>query len=233
MKQATFAVIAAAGTGSRMNSGAVSKVLLPLADGRTSFEHSLRQLCASGTISGVVVATRTEDIPAIRKVVEGSVPEGTEVLVVAGGASRQESVYNALEAIVGKASHVLIHDAARPFCSVEAIVRVYEAARSSGAAILALPAKASLKRVTAAQVSESLPRAEIWEAQTPQVFALATILQAHIQARQDEYTGTDDSELVERIGITVTVVLGEESNIKLTTPFDMRLAELLLSTKSE
>lgn len=225
-----YAIVPAAGSGSRM--GALTeqraKVLLPLGESPSLLSLTLQSLTASEVLRGVVVVCREEDQAEIDQLLSEHC-HGLEQYCVRGGATRQESVWAGLQAVKDKAEYALVHDAARPFCSVEKIREVAKVARQTGAALLAVPAKSSLKRVgNDLEVTETIPRSDIWEAQTPQVFAYETLVEAHRRAEQEMHTGTDDCELVERLGKAVTVVEGADSNIKITTASDLLVAEHIL-----
>ena len=229
-----FAIVPAAGSGSRMGlAGNTSKVLISIESGECSaaadtvLAKTLHALAASGALRGIAIACRAEDVSAIEEIA-AHVPPELEVLVVQGGHTRQESVYQCLAALEGKATYVLVHDAARPFCPPQLIAEAARIGRESGACIVAVPSKCTLKRVEAQTIVETVPRAQIWEAQTPQVFSYALLRKAHEHARAHAYTGTDDSELVERIGEQVRIVPGADSNLKITTPHDLEYAAALL-----
>ena len=152
-----------------------------------------------------------------------SVREGRQgrICVVAGGAERQDSVFNGLQALPPDCDWVLIHDGVRPFASSELLKRTWDAALTNGAAIAALPASDTIKRVRAGQVVETVPREELWLVQTPQVFRREILFEAYREADRQGWVGTDDAFLVERLGLPVAVVTGERSNIKVTTPEDL------------
>ena len=152
-----------------------------------------------------------------------------EEIIVVGGRDRQESVFNGLEASHGQDDDtVVIHDGVRPFVSEEALVQCLEAVKTHGACITAVPACDTLKQINASgRITETLPRDTVWLAQTPQGFRLGQIRAAHRHARQEGFVGTDDAQLVERLGQTVMVVPGSRANIKITTPDDLLLAEAI------
>ena len=147
--------------------------------------------------------------------------------VVEGGAERAESVSKALARVKPDIDFVCVHDAARPCLANEWITKVFEAAEKTGAAIFAIPVAGTLKRVGPDhKIEETLPRAAMWEAQTPQVFRRELLLEAH--AKRGDFPATDDAELVERLGQPVTVVPGSPINLKIATREDLRLAEQAL-----
>jgi 2-C-methyl-D-erythritol 4-phosphate cytidylyltransferase len=151
---------------------------------------------------------------------------------VLGGKERQQSVYNALASLEGKTDMVLIHDGARPLCPVELIRSVAITAKGQGAAILGVPSRSTLKTVVSngsVVVKGTVPRETVWEAQTPQVFSFEILKAAHERALKDNYSGTDDSSLVERLGHVVQVVEGSTKNIKITTKEDLEQVQVLVA----
>jgi 2-C-methyl-D-erythritol 4-phosphate cytidylyltransferase len=144
--------------------------------------------------------------------------------VVVGGATRQESVWRALQAAPTDVDVVLVHDAVRPFITRPLIDAVVAAARRHGAAICALPIAETVKRVRDDVVEATLERAGLWTVQTPQGFHPALLREAHEKAHRDGVTGTDDATLVERLGHPVRVVPGVAGNVKITTAEDLRHA---------
>jgi 2-C-methyl-D-erythritol 4-phosphate cytidylyltransferase len=173
-------------------------------------------------VRAVVVAAPAEHLARTQRLVAGR--GGGRVRIVAGGATRQESVWNALQAAPGDAEIVLVHDAVRPFIDRGLIDAVAEAAAAHGAAICALPIAETVKRVRSGVVETTLDRSELWTVQTPQGFRHALLREAHDKARRDGATGTDDAALVERLGHPVHVVPGLAGNVKITTPEDLRRA---------
>jgi 2-C-methyl-D-erythritol 4-phosphate cytidylyltransferase len=145
------------------------------------------------------------------------------LIVVAGGATRQESVALGLQAAPAS-EIVVVHDAVRPFITDALIERVVAAARADGAAICGLAIRETVKRARDGLVIATLDRSELWSVQTPQAFRAALLREAHDKARRDAVTGTDDAMLVERLGVPVRVVEGLESNVKITTRGDLARA---------
>lgn len=227
-----YAIVPAAGSGARMGSLGVQcpKVLLPIGEFGSVLRLSLQALHSSGVLSGVVIAAKEEYREEISHLAKEIFGEG-RVWLVAGGASRQESVYNALKELEGRAHYVLVHDAARPFVLPSLISETAKCVRRTDACLLAVPAKATLKQSKNAVVERTVPREGIWEAQTPQAFRYDLLVDAHTQAIADGYQGTDDCELVERLGHKVHIVEGSDANIKITTPEDLKYAEALLEIR--
>ena len=157
------------------------------------------------------------------------------VKVIRGGDSRQESVALALQRVPDDTEIVLVHDAVRPFVTVEQIARVIEEARRCDAAILGIPAMDTVKEVKRASLPEdvaliigTIPRERVVLAQTPQVFTTKLLKDAFASAAADGVSASDEAGLVERFGRDVHVVLGSERNIKITKPADMELAKFYL-----
>ncbi|HEV8643680.1 MAG TPA: 2-C-methyl-D-erythritol 4-phosphate cytidylyltransferase [Methylomirabilota bacterium] len=155
---------------------------------------------------------------------------GRRVAVVAGGATRQESVWRALQATPADAEMVVVHDAVRPFITRRLVDAVLRAARLHGAAVCALPIAETVKRVRGGFAEGTLDRSQLWAVQTPQAFRAALLREAHEKAQRDGVVGTDDAMLVERLGHAVCVVPGSETNVKITTPADLRRARAWVRT---
>ena len=154
------------------------------------------------------------------------------IRVVAGGRRRQDSVYQGLGAIDERTDLVLIHDGVRPFITKGIITSVIKKAKDTGAAIVGVPVKATVKEVSSKfVVKRTLERDNLWEIQTPQVFGKDLILRAYEKSGNADVT--DDAMLVEKLGAKVSAVLGSYDNIKITTPEDLRLAEAILQCHTE
>lgn len=216
------AVIVAAGKGSRMG-GALPKQVQPLA-GRPMVEHALRAFQRSEAVDRMVLV-----LPAgLRTIVPLKLgPFHKLQAVVDGGETRQDSVRRGLEA-VPEAEWVLIHDGARPLVTPSLIAAVLQAARECGAAVPASPARETLKRVRDGRVVETLDRTDVFQVQTPQGFRAELLRRAHEAAGPEGFVGTDDAQLVERLGEPVARVPAPSFNLKVTGPADLKLAELLL-----
>lgn len=223
---ANFAVIMpAAGKSSRFDDKNYKKPFAPLG-GRAVWLHSAEKFLARSDVKQLLIVISPED----REDFQFKFSANTAILgidVVEGGAERFDSVAKALARVKPDIEYVCVHDAARPCIADEWITSVFEAAKKSGAAILATPVTSTLKRVGAKNAIEAtVSRAGLWEAQTPQVFERKLLLEAH--AKRGNHPATDDAELVERIGHTVTVVPGSPINFKISTREDLRLAEQAL-----
>ena len=216
------AVIVAAGSASRM--GGIDKVMAPL-NGEPMIARTVRAFQNCDAISEIVVVTREDLILPITSLCSGM---DKVQAVVAGGSSRQESVHLGLNALSGKCKLAAIHDGARPLISWQVIDRVVRAANTYGAAAPAIPVKDTIKVVQGGVVKETPDRASLQAVQTPQVFDFDILRGALKKAKQDGAQVTDDCSAVERIGLTVKIVEGEERNLKVTTPLDLKIAQLLL-----
>ncbi|MBL9084628.1 MAG: 2-C-methyl-D-erythritol 4-phosphate cytidylyltransferase [Planctomycetales bacterium] len=218
-----FAVILpAAGKSSRFRDKNYKKPFAPLA-GKPVWLHSAERFLARDDVKQVIVVVSAEDREEFdRKFAANVMILGIDV--VAGGAERADSIQNALARVKPECDFVAVHDAARPCIADEWISRVFEAAEKTEAAILAVPVAATLKRVAGGTtIEETVPRANLWEAQTPQVFRRQLLLDAY--AKRGDFQATDDAQLVERLGRKVTVVAGSPINMKITTQEDLRFAE--------
>ena len=191
--------------------------------GRSVLEWSVRALLAAPDISEVVVAL-PGDVAAAPPpfLVDGA--DASRITIVEGGARRQDSVARAFERVPPSADLIVIHDAARPLVSQALIERTVRAAAETGAAIAAMPASDTVKRVAGGRVVGTLRREEIALAQTPQAFR-AEVLRAALALADD---ATDEAALAERAGYAVRVVDGDPQNLKVTTPADLAMAERLL-----
>lgn len=231
-----FVILPAAGLGTRMAPGhatqAAPKQFLEIA-GVPILIHTLRAFAAVPEITSIVIAVRsTERERLLAEVHEHG--SADKVSVVEGGDSRQESVYNALRTLeCGDDDIVLVHDAVRPLIEPAVICRVIEAVAKHGAAIVGLPAVDTIKQVErtadGAIVTATIPREYIVQAQTPQGFRCGMLRKAFEEAEADGFQGTDEASIVERAGTQVFVVPGSSSNIKITQPGDLELAEFFLA----
>ena len=198
-----------------------------LLGGKPLLVQTLRVFERHPDVGAVVVAAPVGEVDGLQEMLRG---EGfsKRTDVVAGGATRQASVALALAAVPAQTDVVLVHDAVRPFAEPEHVRAVIEAARTSGAAALAVPVADTLRRGTGAGTfGETVPRQGLYRMQTPQGFRRGWLQAAHEAARRDGLVATDDVELVQRLGHAVQVVLGSARNFKITTPADWELAQAL------
>lgn len=215
--------IPAAGSGTRMKSD-MPKQYLPLF-GRPVLLHTLDVF--SGMTACVRIVIATDDVPRVHALLrEGDVRPPVEV--VDGGVRRQDSVERAIAAVQERDMIVLVHDAARPCVEARHVQLVADAAHASGAALLAVPVRDTLKEVRDGAVRSTLDRSVIWQAQTPQAARADLFRDAFRHAHEKEITATDDVSLLEAIGCEVRVVEGSPENIKITQPEDLAVAEAIL-----
>jgi len=222
---AIYALIVAAGRGTRFG-GALPKQYLPLG-GKSVLRHAVAAFAMHPRIAGVQVVIREEDRSIFAEAVSGLVV----LPPVPGGAERQDSVRLGLEALVPHdPARVLIHDAARPFPDPALIDRVLDELDRAPAAIPALPIGDTLKRVADGVIRETIDRAQLWRAQTPQGFHFRAILAAHRAVAGQVLT--DDAAVAEAAGMAPLVVLGSDDNLKVTTPQDLAAAERLIAART-
>jgi 2-C-methyl-D-erythritol 4-phosphate cytidylyltransferase len=225
-------VLLAAGSARRMQSVVDDKITALLA-GKPVFIHSLQSFLSTGLIGRVVITYRDEaQLTRLQTQLAGHLPD-TIVNFVPGGESRQDSVLAALNTCEGHTGLVHIHDGARPLVSPEAIRKVREKAKETGAAILAGRAADTVKiaKVGSASVETSPDRGLVWTAETPQVFRTAIVLKAYRKVAELQRKVTDDSSAVEFVGQDVSLVENPSVNLKLTRPADFVLAEAILKTR--
>ena len=216
------AVIVAAGTASRM--GGIDKVMAEL-EGEPMILRTVRTFQTCEAIKEIVIVTREDLIIPIMGLCAGL---DKVKAVVHGGSSRQESVERGLSALSAKVKLVAVQDGARPLITHAVIDRTVRAAHSYGAAAPAIPAKDTIKVVAGGVVSSTPDRKTLQAVQTPQVFDLAMLKGALTKAKEDGAEVTDDCSAVERLGMSIKIVEGDERNIKVTTPMDLKIAKLLL-----
>ena len=216
------AVIVAAGSASRMQG--IDKVMVSLG-GEPLIKRTVRQFQNCDAIREIVIVTRSDLIIPIMDVCH----EFSKVkAVVVGGDSRDASVSMGLNALSAKCRLVAVQDGARPFADWQLIDRVVRAANTYGAAAPAIPVKDTIKVVKGGIVKETPERATLKAVQTPQVFHFDILRGALKKAKKDGLVITDDCSAVEHMGMSVKIVEGDEKNIKITTPMDLKIAELIL-----
>jgi 2-C-methyl-D-erythritol 4-phosphate cytidylyltransferase len=217
-------LVPAAGQGVRLGPGG-PKALRSLR-GEPLLVHAVRRVAAAPSVGCVVVAAPADSAAAVRELLS-SISGPVEVLVVAGGASRQTSVAAALAVVPDRYDIVLVHDAARALAPPELVERVAAAVREGHPAVIpVLPVVDTIKHVqSSGEVMATLDRSVLRTVQTPQGFLRSTLVEAHAAAVDDH---SDDAGMAEKIGVRVWTVPGEESALKITRPFDLAVAELLL-----
>lgn len=224
------AIIVAAGKGIRMND-TTRKQYLDLA-GRPILAHSVMVFDACALVDKIFLVIPKKDIEYCRNNILPLLKLKNGLELVPGGEQRQDSVYNGLKAISKKTDTVVVHDAVRPFIQLEELKSCILGSRKFGACILGVPVSDTVKRVgKSGFIDNTLIRNNIWLAQTPQAFKYELIIRAHETARRDGYTGSDDSLLVERLGIDVKIINGSKNNIKITVREDLVVARAMLKER--
>lgn len=221
------AIIPAAGIGARMHADR-AKQMLELG-GVPVLVHTLQRFQECDAVDQIILVLQ----PNLTSEMLGLISRhnlAKVARVVGGGDERQDSVYRGLQVVKAEsAGIVVVHDAVRPFIRPEEIRAVIDRADATGAALMALAATDTIKQVKSGRVQRTLDRRRIYYAQTPQAFRFSIIREAFERAYADHFMGTDESQLVERLGHRVSVVEGSPINIKITRPFDLKLAEAIQS----
>jgi 2-C-methyl-D-erythritol 4-phosphate cytidylyltransferase len=221
------AIVLAAGKGMRLKS-ATPKPLIKIGKW-PAIIYSLNVLDRHPHIDEIIVVLNIVNQKKVIKAISSRSFKKIKAFIL-GGPRRQDSVYNGLKAVNKKSGWVLIHDSARPFINAQSVTKVISAAKKSGASLLAVRPKATIKfSCKPGIVSETLDRDKLWEAQTPQVFKKDTLINAY--KKYSHCDVTDDASLVEKSGGKVSIVEGSYSNIKITTADDLLLAGLIIRGK--
>ncbi len=229
-------ILPAAGLGTRMGRAAASpeksgtsRKQFMLLDGLPIIVHTIRKFVHCEAVSEIIVALRPEDLEWARELLTREAA-GKTLKLVTGGDTRQESVENALREVAPDTELVAVHDAVRPFVDEGIIHAVIAEAAACGAAIVGIVPVDTVKQVHRNKIRATIPRDKLILTQTPQVFRVDLLREAFQKAREDGFTGTDESSLVERLDrVEVSVVPGSDRNIKITKPSDMDLARLFLA----
>ena len=220
------AIVVAAGKGIRMK-GTMRKQYLDLS-GRPLLAHSIMTFDSSSLVEEIFLVVPKEDAEYCQNKILSLLELKKQTNLIHGGAKRQDSVYNGLQALGKNTKTVVIHDGVRPFVQPEDLKKCILGSKKYGACILGTPASDTLKSVDKSNIiQKTLPRENIWLAQTPQAFQYDLILKAHETAQREGFVGTDDASLVERMGETVKIIDGGRFNIKITTKEDLAVAEAM------
>ena len=220
-------VLAASGIGKRMNSEK-SKQLIEI-DSKPILLHSLNSFLHEGSVDECVI-TVNESIMTEVKNLTHSLKSDKKIEVVLGGSERQDSVYQGLKYFKQNPPHIaLVHDAVRPFVGPDLISRVIDSAIEFGSAIPAIKLKDTIKRTDDGKVFSETPDRNLYRLiQTPQGFNFELLLNAYDDAFDSGFYGTDDASLVEKYGTEPFIVDGDERNIKITTPYDLQFAQIII-----
>lgn len=240
-------LIPAAGVGRRMGSDR-NKLLMALSH-RPILAWTLEAAAAAASIEWIGIICQPVDKPDIAAMVHQitrpptrplsshagastAAPTSLPIEFIQGGDTRQASVYNGIQALPAGATHVLIHDGARCLATPALFDRCSQAALKTQGFIAAVPVKDTIKQVDAQRIITNTPdRAQLWAAQTPQGFEVELLKRCHHQGQQQGWQVTDDAALLEKCGVPVSIVEGEETNLKVTTPVDLAIAQFILQQR--
>ena len=221
------AIVVAGGSGSRMGTS-TKKQYLKIKD-KEILVYTVECFQNMPEIQEIVVVTGKEDITYVEKLLKDTYKLNKVSYIVAGGKERQDSVYNGIQAADEKSDYLVIHDGARPLITKEVVRAGLDMAYAHRASIIAVPVKDTIKLVSKDGKVEATPdRSSLWSVQKPQIFEKELIIHAHEYSKEQGLSVTDDSMLVEAIGVPVYIVEGEYTNIKITTPEDLIIAEKML-----
>ncbi|MDC0831646.1 2-C-methyl-D-erythritol 4-phosphate cytidylyltransferase [Leptolyngbya valderiana BDU 20041] len=219
-------LIPAAGSGRRMGSDR-NKLLLPLLN-KPVIAWTLEAADASSQIEWIGLLCQPHDWDDFKTILS-QLSLNKPVRFIQGGDTRQQSVYNGLQALPDDATHVLIHDGARCLATPQLFDRTCDALKTCAGLIAAIPVKDTIKVVDEAMtICDTPDRNNLWAAQTPQAFDVKLLQQCHDRGRREGWEVTDDAALFEKCGLSVKIVEGEETNLKVTTPIDLTIAEFIL-----
>lgn len=221
------AIITAAGKGTRMNIN-INKLYIEIG-GIPVLARALKAFDDCCLVNEIILVANEDDIFYCKQNIIDFYAFQKVKKIVVGGHTRQGSVFRGLNEVDPGCGIVLIHDGARPFISGSIIRKSIEAAEEFGAACVAVPVKDTVKKSGSDNfILETLDRKELWLAQTPQAFKYDLILNAHKKALEDNFEGTDDTVLVERMGVSPKLVMGSYDNIKITTQEDLVIAQAII-----
>ncbi|MDO8092659.1 MAG: 2-C-methyl-D-erythritol 4-phosphate cytidylyltransferase [Candidatus Brocadiales bacterium] len=228
-------IIPSAGLGLRMG-GNVRKPFLSI-NGKPILLHTFEKFSCFECVHEIILVVNPDDHSAVVNEWNDRLSEQKRTKIIPGGKRRQDSVYNGLLQLDANCDIVLIHDAVRPFVTKEIIEAVIKKVEEHGAAIAAVPIKDTVKQVgaycnTPLLISRTVPRADLWMAQTPQGFKKHIIMDAYKKLLATDAEVTDDAEVAERFGYKVAIVRDSDINIKITTPEDLALAEAIAGMRS-
>jgi 2-C-methyl-D-erythritol 4-phosphate cytidylyltransferase len=227
LRPKVIAIIPAAGSGKRIG-GEIKKQFLPL-KGKPIIIYTLQQFENCSDVDEVAMAVPESAIVEMESLVSRYRLHKISKIIV-GGAKRQDSVYNVLNCLVTKDSDlVLVHDGVRPFIETKRISQLIKVCKECNAAVLAIQPKDTVRRSAGGDFfDQTLDRTALWLIQTPQAFRSKLLKRAFEKARKDKFYSTDETALVERLGVKVKIVEGSYDNIKITTPEDLELGALIL-----
>lgn len=227
MKADVSVIMPAAGLSLRMGAG-VRKPFLMIGE-KPVFFYTLEKFCKLERVKEIIFVVNEKDRSTVIEKWSDELKDYKVTKIVTGGEQRQDSISNGLSQLDPDTEIILVHDAVRPLVKQDEIEEVIKSTEEKGAAILASPMKLTVKRVNPShEIIETVPRHDLWMAQTPQGFKRDLIINAYNKIKDTNEEFTDDAEVVEKAGHTVGIVSGSYDNIKITTREDLKLAELLL-----
>lgn len=224
-------VIPAAGSGQRMNQTVKKQFIL--LDGEPILYHTLKPFLLEEPFKELVLVCPDEERLMVQSIAERLFEETQypgHIKVIKGGQTRQASVYNGLCALED-CSFVIVHDGVRPFVDLKTLETYWSMLKSYKGITVGTPVIDTIKRVEQQTVVETIDRAQLWAVQTPQAFDLNVLKRCHERAVSEGFLGTDDASLLEQYGEKVGIYPGHRENIKITTPFDLVVAEVLIKNK--
>ncbi len=222
-------VLAAAGQGKRMGVG-MNKQFIPL-NNKPILMHTLEKFYSKSWIDEIVIVAHPDEMEQMKQMIQ-ALNMKRRIEIVPGGNERQESIYNGLSYI--HSEFIMVHDGARPFIDSTMLDRLYESLQHLDAVVVGVPVKDTIKVIdNMNQIRHTPDRKSLWAVQTPQAFRLSVLKEAYQKAKENNFFGTDDASLVERLGIHVTIIEGSYRNIKITTPDDLILAQAIIDHWSE
>ena len=219
------AIIPVAGTGTRFK-GKIPKQYSKI-HGQSIIAITVQKFIALDSITDGILVAAENEIEKISRILNKLPGFSDKFNIVPGGKERQDSVYNGLQHIPPDSDIVIVHDGVRPLVSPMNILDSIKTTRTTGACVVAVPVKDTIKRINPDGTIETLSREELWQVQTPQTFTFSILIKAHEAALKAGYYATDESALVEWIGYPVKIIKGEYTNIKITTEDDLKLARIL------
>jgi len=220
------AIVVAAGQGTRFGSDIPKQFLL--LQNRPLIVHTLERLQNAAVISQIVIVAGKDWVPYLGREIVGRFNFDKISAIVPGGKERQDSVLAGLQALPTPHEVVIVHDAVRPLFSLNLLERVITGCNTFDACVPGLPSRDTVKRIDGDRIVETVPRESLRLVQTPQAFRYQTLLQAFAQAAETNFYSTDEAALVEKFGGNVGWVEGEETNLKITTPRDLQIAEVFI-----
>jgi 2-C-methyl-D-erythritol 4-phosphate cytidylyltransferase len=219
-------IIPAAGSGTRLGSD-VPKAFIEVS-GKTILQRSIECFLNIDGMMQIIIPAPKNYISTCKRICSELENTSVNLEVVEGGTERQYSIWSGIKVLNSDIELVAVHDAARPFAKEEFIVNCFKTADEFGGAVLGTPVKDTIKEVKEDLEVQSTPeRGSLWQAQTPQVFIKDLIIEAYKAALKEDFLGTDDASLVERIDGKVKMVLGDFENLKITYPVDLKMAEII------